>query len=76
MPSGSYIQVYVKCPYYLSDNGKNRIICEGLTPGSQLQSFYRKRKDFKLQIEIFCCEHYEKCEICEALSKKYEEDDR
>lgn len=74
MPSGSYTQVYVTCPFYISDNGKNRIICEGLTPGSQLQSFYRKRKDYKLQIEIFCCEHYEKCEIYEALNKKYEEE--
>lgn len=73
MPSGSFIQVYVKCPFYQSDNGKNRIICEGITPGSQLQSFYTRHKDYKLQLEIFCCEHFEKCEIYAAIKQKYEE---
>lgn len=67
------MQVYVECPFYLTDNGKNRIICEGLLPGSQLQSYFRKRKDYRLQAEIFCCGSYKTCEIYDALSKKYEE---
>ena len=32
MASGSYRQVYVVCPYYVTDNGRDRIVCEGLTP--------------------------------------------
>ncbi len=76
MPSGSYAQVHVKCPYYSSDNGKNRIICEGLIPGSMLSSFYAYQKDFQMQMEIFCTsDGYYRCEICAALDKKHEDDD-
>lgn len=74
MPSGSFIQVYVKCPFYISDNGKNRIICEGLIPGSQDHSVFRKTDDYRLQIEVWCCDHFEKCEKFAALNKKYEEE--
>lgn len=28
MPSGSYRQVYVKCPFYLYDDGAGRTCCE------------------------------------------------
>ena len=76
MASGSYIQVYVTCPFYVTDNGKNRLICEGLLPGTQLQNYYRKRKDFKLQTEVFCCRHYDKCEVYRALELKYEEEEQ
>ena len=75
MPSGSYIQVAVKCPYYKTDNGKDRITCEGLTPGAQLQSYYRKPKDFAVQMKVFCCSRYWNCEICAALDEKHKEDD-
>ena len=75
MASGSYRQVYVVCPYYVTDNGKNRIVCEGLTPGGQNQTFYQKRQDFALQMELFCCGDYWRCEICAALDAKYREDE-
>ena len=75
MPSGSYRQVYVRCPYYVTDNGKDRIICEGLTPGAQLQSYYRKRKDYAGQMELFCSGCYWNCEICTALDEKYKEEE-
>lgn len=75
MPSGSYIQAYVRCPFYRSDNGADRIICEGLVPGSQLQSYFKRNRDYRLQTEIFCCRHYDHCEIYAALLKKYEEED-
>lgn len=35
---GSYKQVNVKCPYYRSDNGRDRIICEGLLPVTKTTS--------------------------------------
>lgn len=77
MSSGSYMQVYVRCPYYQTDNGKNRIVCEGLVPGSKLHSSFRKPKDYRLQMELFCCNNYPMCEICEAIDHKYyqEEED-
>lgn len=74
MASGSYRQVYVVCPYYVTDNGKNRIVCEGLTPGGQNQTFYRKRKNYAAHMERFCCADYWNCPICAALDEKYREE--
>ena len=75
MASGSYRQVYVVCPYYVTDNGRDRIVCEGLTPGGQNQTFYQKRQDYALQMELFCCGDYWRCEICAALDAKYREEE-
>ena len=75
MASGSYRQVYVVCPYYVTDNGRDRIVCEGLTSGGQNQTFYQKRQDYALQMELFCCADYWRCKICAALYAKYREDD-
>lgn len=67
------MQVYVKCPFYIKDNGQNAITCEGLVPGSRLRSWFWHKKDYKIQIEVFCCGRYQNCEIYDALIKKYEE---
>ena len=74
MPSGSYRQVYVKCPYYKYDDGKRRITCEGLIDESSIALIYRIRLDYERQINVFCCKHYTKCEIYRLLTEKYEED--
>ena len=74
MPSGSFWQVNVKCPYYKHDNGRDRITCEGLVPGASTQSAFLRKQDFIQQIETFCCEYYWRCEICTALDEKYEEE--
>lgn len=47
----------------------------GLTSGGQNQTFYQKRQDYALQMELFCCADYWRCEICAALDAKYREDD-
>ena len=46
-----------------------------LTPGGQNQTFYQKRQDYALQMELFCCGDYWRCEICAALDAKYREDE-
>lgn len=74
MSSGSYWQVYVRCPYYTSDNGKDRIVCEGITRGASLSSFYQRRESYKQQMERFCAGDYWNCPICAALDEKYRED--
>lgn len=76
MPSGSYRQVHVRCPFYLYDDGKRRITCEGLVgtrKDSTLTLFYHHKTDYETQIKVFCCEHYEKCEVYRMLMNKYEE---
>lgn len=74
MPSGSYKQVNVQCPFYKFDDGKRRITCEGLVEDSSVALIYRKKRDFTAQVDVFCCKHYERCEIYQALMKKYEEE--
>lgn len=73
MPSGSYIQVFVRCPFYKYDDGKKRITCEGLTDDSSLALIYHNKTDYEKQISIFCCRHYSKCELYRMLMEKYEE---
>ena len=75
MPSGSYKQIAVHCPFYKYDDGKQRITCEGLVDNSSLALIYSRRNDYETQINVFCCEHYKKCEIYRMLmDAKYEED--
>lgn len=73
MPSGSYRQADVKCPFYRRDDGRGRITCEGLLDESSLTLNYRKRSDYKIQMDVFCTGSYEKCEVYRMLMEKYEE---
>lgn len=74
MPSGSFRQIDVQCPFYKHDDGKRRITCEGLVDRSSLSLTYLSKKDYEIQIETFCCEHYKKCEVYRMLMEKYEEE--
>ena len=73
MPSGSYKQIDVQCPFYKSDAMK-RIICEGLIDKSNISLGFLIFKDYEIQLRTFCCEHYQKCEIYRMLMQKYEEE--
>ena len=76
MSSGSYKQIDVQCPFYKYDDGKQRITCEGLVDNSSLALIYQKKADYETQINVFCCEHYQRCEIHRMLMEaKYEEED-
>ena len=71
MPSGSYRQVYVKCPFYQYDDGRRRITCEGVIDDSILALVFHNRKDYETQMTVFCCAHYRNCEIYRLLLQKY-----
>ena len=73
-PSGSYRQVYVQCPFYKFDDGKQRITCEGIIDDSSLALIYQKKADYETQIVQFCCKHYENCEVYRLLMEKYKEE--
>lgn len=73
MSSGSFKQADVKCPFYKFDDGKRRITCEGIIEDSSLALIYHKKVDYETQIDVFCCEYYEKCEVYKLLMEKYEE---
>lgn len=74
MPSGSYKQVDVKCPFYKYDDGKRRIVCEGIVSvEDSLSSIFRYHEDYERQMTVFCCKDHTKCEIYRMLMGKYEE---
>ena len=77
MPSGSHkCKANAKCPFYLSDDQKRRrIICEGIVDKSTLALTYRRIADYDTQVDVFCCNHYERCEVYTMImSAKYDED--
>lgn len=73
MASGSYMQVHVTCPFYLSDNGKDTIMCEGIVPGSTDHCVFDNKADYKTQICIFCAQHNDRCERYRRLMQQYDE---
>lgn len=75
MPSGSFMQVYVQCPFYKYDDGRRHITCEGLIDKSSITLAYITRTDYEIQLRSFCCEHYKKCEVYKMLMAKYEEEE-
>lgn len=63
------------CPFYLARND-HEIHCEGVIPDSKIISRFTTRTACKMQLHIYCCEHYPSCEIYRMLmSEKYPEDD-
>ena len=75
MPSGSYKQIEVQCPFYKYDDGKRRITCEGIIDDSSLALIYHNKKDYQAQIDVFCCNHYRNCEVYRLLMEKYPEEE-
>lgn len=69
----SYWQIYVKCPFYRRDDGKANIVCEGCGESRSVVLLYRYKSELLKQLQLFCCEHYQKCEIYRAIMEKYEE---
>lgn len=62
----------VLCPFYQYDETLKKarvrhIVCEGLIDGSSLVLNYKFKKDFKIQLETFCCKHFARCEIYRML---------
>ena len=74
MSSGSYRQVHVQCPFYLYDDGKRRITCEGITDECTTALSFRKKKGYEIQMDTFCCSSYKNCEVFRMLSEKYKEE--
>ena len=74
--SPSYRQVYVQCPFYVTDDGKQRITCEGFGTSRSLTQVYRFKAEYERQMESFCCENYQCCEVYRVLMKsKYDKEE-
>ena len=76
MPSGSYKQVYVQCPFYREDDGCFSIVCEGFGNARYLKQRYYNKADYENQMVVFCCDHYKNCEVYRVLmEEKYDEEE-
>ena len=73
MPSGSFKQIEVQCPFYKYDIPK-RITCEGFVDKSNISLGFLNWNDYEIHIKTFCSKHYQKCEICRMLMEIYEEE--
>ena len=71
--TGSYIQRFVRCPFNKRDDGKRTIVCEGIVEDSSVSLTYRYDSLYKKQMEVFCCDNYQKCEVHSMLMEKYKD---
>lgn len=75
MPSGSFVQADVLCPFYKYDDGRRRITCEGTVDDSSIALIYHHRADYERRLAMYCCGEYGDCAVCQMLMRKYEEDE-
>lgn len=71
----SFNDVYVRCPFFVNDDGRFKIVCEGITDGSTLSQHFRNKQGYKIQMDTFCCDRYTNCEIYRVLIEKEEYED-
>ncbi len=67
------MDVQARCPFFRRTAG-TRITCEGPFDGAAVMLLMNSGKQTEIQLRVFCCEHYEKCEIYRmVMASKYEE---
>lgn len=59
----SWDRVHVQCPFYRRSDGKKRISCEGMIPDTTITNLFHRKRDYTFQIQNFCCDGYETCEV-------------
>ena len=74
--TGSYYKWEVKCPFFKRDINRHKIACEGLVEKSNVVLAYNYEKDFKCQMQNYCCKNYKMCEVYRMIIEaKYEDED-
>lgn len=71
--STSWNAFYAKCPFFRTDDGRNQITCEGITDSCTFSLRFTKKSDYEKQMEVFCMEKYENCEVYRMIESQYEE---
>lgn len=75
MPSGTYKQVYVKCPFYHYDENM-KITCEGVIPGSSLRTIFHSPTVYSNYMKLYCSNRYNDCPIAKLIDDQYDEEGR
>ena len=68
----SWNAFYVGCPFYKSDDSHRRIVCEGICDRCSVELTFQCEQDFKIQMETFCKNHFQRCEVYRVAMVKYE----
>ena len=73
MPSGSFIQAEVKCPFYFTDSNKPSVIrCEGISEDTKLILNFRLKEDKIKYMQKFCSDGYRNCYLYKLAYLKYD----
>lgn len=66
----------VVCPYYIADDCKRTIRCEGPMDGAKLDVVFDSKPQMQFHLEGWCSSESacKKCEVYRMLSEKYRED--
>ena len=64
---------YAKCPFFRTDDGRNTITCEGIGDACSFSLRFTKKSDYEKQMEVFCMQKYENCEVYRMIESQYEE---
>ena len=75
MPSGTYKQVYVKCPFYQYDENM-KITCEGVITNSSLRTIFHSPVEYNDYMKEYCSLRYNDCPIARLLDEQYDEHGR
>lgn len=60
------------CPFYVSENAKPRISCEGLVLGTVCVTAFRTGIDKAMHQDMYCyCHKYKLCPVARAVFGKY-----
>lgn len=75
MASGSFKQVDVQCPFYIVDDGKSFVSCEGPGRARKITQVFRNRKDFEEHLQEKCNQINPECRLYDWIMEKYKEGD-
>ena len=68
----SFNQTFVRCPFFVNDDGMSKIVCDGIVEKSRISLEYKRKADYEIQMKALCCDRYINCEIYRILIEKEE----
>lgn len=75
MPSGTYMQVDVMCPFYKTDGNRPSFIqCEGINDKNVISIKFSKLEYKNKYMLDFCIRNYCGCKIYKVVNEQYEEE--
>lgn len=63
-------QIYIKCPFYKGDDGKQCMIgCEGLLSDRSTEHFFPNKEEYLSFLMKYCEDKWEKCPFAKSLNQ-------